>query len=89
MIIEKKQRWNPKTKSMEESPILEYIGPRKFTDNQYEGFKRHAIVGKDGKDISQARHGMQAKELMEIRSNQKDPSDPFADSGQCSANEKK
>ena len=26
-------RWNPKTKSMEESPILEYVGPRSLPED--------------------------------------------------------
>ena len=55
---------------MESSPILDYVGPRRLTPNQYEKFKRYGIIGYDGEDISVARHGMKAKEFMEIRSNQ-------------------
>lgn len=84
LVLEKTQRWNSETKSMEESPILDYVGPRKLSINQYEKFKRYGIIGFDGKDISQAKHGMRAKELMEIRSNQ---IDPFGDSDTCSLNE--
>ena len=84
LVLEKTQRWNSETKSMEESPILDYIGPRRLSINQYEKFKRYGIIGSDGKDISQAQHGMRAKELMEIRSNQ---IDPFGDSDTCSLNE--
>jgi hypothetical protein len=73
-------------KSMEESPILDYVGPRQLTKTQYEKFKRYEIIGSDGKDISQAQHGMQAEELMEIRSNK---IDSFGDSDQCSLNENK
>lgn len=84
LVLEKTQRWNSETKSMEESPILDYVGPRRFSINQYEKFKRYGIIGFDGKDISQAQHGIRAKELMEIRSNQ---IDPFGDSDTCSLNE--
>lgn len=83
LVLEKTQRWNSETKSMEESPILDYVGPRRLSINQYEKFKRYGIIGSDGKDISQAQHSMRAKELMEIRSNQ---IDPFGDSDTCSLN---
>jgi len=87
MVLKKTQRWNPETKSMEESPILEYVVPRRLSKNNYqEKFKRYGIIGHDGKDISQARHGMRAKEFIEIWSNQ---IDPFGDSDQCSFNKKK
>ena len=66
--MEKAQRWNPEIGAMEESPILNYVGPRHFNDDRYEKLRRYGIVGLDAKDISQARHGMTAKELMEIRS---------------------
>ena len=69
---------------MEESPILDYVGPRRLSINQYEKFKRYGIIGSDGKDISQAHHGMRAKELIKIRSNQRDP---FGNSDICSLNE--
>jgi len=84
LVLKKTQRWNSETKSMEESPILDYVGPRKLSINQYEKFKRYGIIGFDGKDISQAKHGMRAKELMKIRSNQ---IHPFGDSDTCSVNE--
>jgi hypothetical protein len=86
LVLEKTQGWNLETKSMEESPILEYVGPRELSKNNYQKFKPYGIIGSDGKDVSQARHGMQAKDLMEIRSNR---IDPIADSGQCPPNEKK
>ena len=86
LVFKKTQRWNPETKSMEESPILDYVGLRKLSKTQYEKFKRYGIIGSDGKDISQARHGMQAKDLMEIWSNQ---IDLFGDGDQCSLNENK
>jgi len=84
LVLEKTQRWNSETKSMEELPILDCVGPRRLSINQYEKFKRYGIIGSDGKNISQAQHGMRAKELMEIRSNQ---IDSFGDSATCSLNE--
>ena len=87
MVLLKTQWWNPDTKSMEESPILDYVGPRQLRQNNYEKFKRYGIIGSDGKDISQARHGMKAKDLIEIRSNQ---TNPFGGDGdQCSPSENK
>ena len=68
---------------MEESPILDYVGPRRLSRNQYEKFQPYGIIGFDGKDISQAQHGRRAKELMEIQSNQ---IDPFGNSDTCSLN---
>jgi len=68
MVLEKVKRWNPDVGAMEESPILNYVGPRDFSKNRYKKLRRYGIVGSDGKDISQARHGMTAKEFMEIRS---------------------
>lgn len=68
---------------MEESPILEYLGPCQLNKHRYNTFKRHGTIGNNGKDISQARHGMTAKKLMEIRSNQEKL---FGESDQCLGN---
>jgi hypothetical protein len=52
LVLEKTQRWNSETKSMEESTILDYVGPHVLTKNQYKKFKRYGIIGSDRKDIS-------------------------------------
>ena len=68
MVLRKVERWNRELKIQEYDPVLEYVGPRLLSPNQYERFKRYGVIGSDGKDISQAYHGMSAKELTEIRS---------------------
>lgn len=85
LVLGKTKQLNSETKAMEESPILEYIGPRTLSNNQYERFKRYGIIGSDGEDISSAKHGMRAEELIKIRSNK---IDPLGDSDTCSRNEK-
>jgi hypothetical protein len=53
---------------MEQSPVFDYVGPRKLSTNQYEKFKRYSVIGFDGKDISKAKREMSAEELIQIRS---------------------
>ena len=67
LVLEKTQRWNSETKSMEESPILDYVGPRRLSINQYEKFKRYGIIGFDGKDITQANHSMDFYWIPEVK----------------------
>lgn len=78
VVLEKRKVWDPETRSMTESPILEYIGPRSLRKNQYDNYRRYGVIGFDGQDITQARHGMTAEELMEIRSSQTNPFDSHA-----------
>lgn len=70
-------------KSMEDSPILDYVGPRTLSGSQYEKFKRYGIIGSDKKQISQSEHDMRAKEFIKIRSNE---IDSFDYSHTCSLN---
>lgn len=71
IVFAERQEYNRETRSWEESPVLEYVGPRSLNNPKYNNkFQRYGIVGSDGKDISQAQHGMTAKELIEIRANQ-------------------
>ena len=84
MVLAKLQEYNRETGSWEESPVLEYVGLRGLNKPKYNKFLRYGVVGSDGKDISHARHGMTAKEFIEIREAQEKL---VGESNQCLPNQ--
>ena len=84
IILERTKSWNHETQYMETSPVLDFIGPRRLNENQYEKFQRQGIVGSDNRYISKVKHGMRAKEFIKILLNQ---ANLFEDNNTCSIDE--